>query len=141
MFGWDGNALRRRIDRIEGAMVATLIMVFLVTAPALIRMAGHWARGAGLRQQHAELAWRLVPAMVERGAAGRQSDPQWPTETVWTRARWTAPDGRPRQGWIPVSRGPARAAAHGCGSAAQAHRPGHRCDGRRLMSGLRSARW
>ncbi len=105
MFGWDGNPLRRRIDRLEGTMVATLIVVFLVAAPALTGMAGHWARNAGLRQQHAELAWRLVPATVDRGAAARQGDPQWPAETVWTMARWTAPDGRPRQGWIPVRPG------------------------------------
>ena len=49
MFGWDRNPLRRRVDRVEAAMLAGLIMVFLIGAPILVAVAGHWAQAAGMR--------------------------------------------------------------------------------------------
>ena len=36
MLGWDRNPLRRRIDRVEAAVVAGLIAVFLISAPVLL---------------------------------------------------------------------------------------------------------
>jgi len=105
MFGWERHPLRRRTDRVEGGVLAALILVFLITAPLVVALAGHWARGAGVRQQRAEVAWRLVPALMERGVPAQRDAFSWPSGTIWIRARWSAPDDQPRQGWIPVDSG------------------------------------
>ncbi len=107
MLGWDGNPLRRRNDRLEAGMVAGLIVVFLIAAPMLAAVAGHWTRIAGTQQQRAEMTWRQVTATVQRSASGQQDGPAGPADTVWKPARWTAPDGQRRGGWIPVSPGAA----------------------------------
>ena len=73
MLGWDRNPMRRRIDRVEAAMVAGLIAVFLISAPVLGAAAGHWmgfllclAAGAGrvlfARRRLADWnrAWRVI---------------------------------------------------------------------------------
>jgi hypothetical protein len=41
MLGWDRNPLRRRIDRVEAAVVAGLAVVFLAAAPVLMAVTGH----------------------------------------------------------------------------------------------------
>ena len=105
MLGWDRNPLRRRIDRVEAAVVAGLIAAFLISAPVLGAAAGHWSTSAAMREQRAEMAWRLVPATVQ-GNSQRQI-PSGPTGTVWMMARWTAPDGQARRGWISVTPGDA----------------------------------
>jgi hypothetical protein len=105
MLGWDRNPLRRRIDRLEAAVIAGLIAVFLISAPLLGTAAGHWSDSAAMREQRAEMAWRLVPATVQ-GNAQRQI-PSGPAGTVWMMARWTAPDGQARRGWISVTPGDA----------------------------------
>jgi hypothetical protein len=105
MLGWDRNPLRRRIDRLEAAVIAGLIAVFLISAPLLGAAAGHWSDSAAMREQRAEMAWRLVPATVQ-GNAQRQI-PSGPAGTVWMMARWTAPDGQARRGWISVTPGDA----------------------------------
>jgi hypothetical protein len=107
MFGWDRNPLRRGIDRLEAGMVTALILAFLTAAPVLATVAGHWTRTTGIRQEHAQADWRRVPAIVLRSAPRQQDDSPGPAGTVWMRARWTAPDGQARAGWIPV---PAEAA-------------------------------
>jgi hypothetical protein len=105
MFGWEPNPLRRWTDRVEAGAACTLVLVFLIATPLLVVLAGHWARGAGLRQQRVEVAWRQVPALTERGVPAPRGDFSWPPGINWMRARWTAPDGQPRQGWIPVNPG------------------------------------
>jgi hypothetical protein len=110
MLGWDRNPLRRRTDRVEAGMVAGLILVFLITAPVLVAVAGHWIDTAGIRQQRAEASWRQVPATVQHSAPAQRDDSLGMAETVWKPARWTAPDGQPRSGRIPVS--PAAAAGN-----------------------------
>lgn len=107
MFGWDGNPVRRRIDRLEGYMVAGLVCVFLMSAPVLAVVAGHWASVAVVRQEYTEAAWRQVPVVVQRSEPGQQNDSPGPAGTVWMRARWTTPDGAERSGWVPVSPGTA----------------------------------
>ena len=86
-------------------MVAGLIAVFLIFAPLLATAAGHWIGSAGMREQRAEVAWRLVPATVQGSVQGQI--PSGPVDQVWIPARWTAPDGQARRGWIPVSPGDA----------------------------------
>ena len=101
MLGWDRNPLRRRIDRVEAAMVAGLIAVFLISVPGLAGVAGHWAASSGMREQRAEMAWRLVPATVLGSARGQI--PSGLAGEVWMPARWMAPDGQARRDWIPVT--------------------------------------
>lgn len=103
MIGWDRNPLRRRIDRVEAVMVIGLIAAFLVAAPVLAAVAGHETWAASLRQQRADAAWRQVPATVQRGTPAQRDGSPGPTGTVWVLARWTAPDGQPRSGLVPVS--------------------------------------
>jgi hypothetical protein len=103
MPGRDRNPLRRRIDRLEAAVNAGLILAFLIAAPVLPTLAVHWTRAAGIRQQLAVITWRQVPANVVRGAPRQRDVSPGPDGTAWRPARWTAPDGRPRSGWIPVS--------------------------------------
>jgi hypothetical protein len=105
MLGWERNPLRRRIDRVEAAIVAGLIAVFMIFAPVLAAVAGHWIGSAGMREQRAEVASRLVPATVQGSARGQI--PPGPMGKVWMPARWTTPDGQARRGWILVSPGDA----------------------------------
>ncbi len=105
VLGWDRNPLRRRIDRVEAAMVAALIALFLISAPVLAAVAGHWIGSAGMREQRAEAASRLVPATVPGSAQGQISSGS--ADTVWMPARWTEPDGQARRGRILVSPGDA----------------------------------
>jgi hypothetical protein len=101
--GWDRNPLRRRIDRAEAGMVAGLILMFLITAPVLTAAAVHWNRAAGIRQQHAEAAWRQVTATVAGSAPAQPDDFPGSDGTVWKPARWPAPDGQTRSGRVNVS--------------------------------------
>src|SRR5271165_920543 len=107
MLGWDHNPMRRGIDRVEAAMIAGLIVVLLIAAPILAAMAGHWTRAAGIREQHAEATWRQVSVTVQHGAPAQQDGSPGAAGTLLRLARWTAPDGRVRQGWVPVSPGTA----------------------------------
>ena len=66
MLGWDRNPLRRRIDRVEAAVVAGLIAVFLISAPVLGAAAGHWSNSAAMREQRAEMAWCRPPCTATR---------------------------------------------------------------------------
>jgi len=105
MFGWDRNPLRRRIDRVEAGTLAGLIIVFLIGAPILVAVAGHWARAAGMRTLRAEATWSEVSATVQQSASSQSEASTGPEGFVWVQARWTAPDGRPRSGSIAI--GPA----------------------------------
>lgn len=105
MFGWDRNLLRRRIDRLDAALVAGLVILFAVTAPVLVTVAGHWASAALTHEQHAQASWRRVPAITERNAPSQRA--LGSTADVYIPARWIAPDGHERRGPVPVSPGAA----------------------------------
>ena len=105
MFGWDRNPLRRRIDRIEGGVIAGLIVLFLIAAPVLAMVAGNWTRTAGLRQERVEATWSQVSATVPRGSYPQRDFSSGAAAAVTILARWTAPNGQPRHGWLPVSPG------------------------------------
>jgi hypothetical protein len=102
LLGWDRNPLRRRIDRVETGMLAGLVVLFLTAAPVLVAAAVHWTRTQGVREQRAEAAWQQVAATVQPAPTHTDEFSGWPG-TVLKRARWTAPDGRPRSGWAPFS--------------------------------------
>ena len=107
MFGWDHNPLRRRIDRVEGGMIAGLIVLFLIAAPVLATVAGNWTRTVGTRQQHIEATWRQVSATVSPGPPAQRDYLPGPAGTVSMLAHWTAPDGQSRYGWLPFGPGTA----------------------------------
>lgn len=109
MFGWDGNPLRRRIDRVEAVMVAGLIAVFLAAAPVLTVVTGQWTWAAGAGHRPAA-AWRQVPATVQQDTPAPRVGSSGSAGTVWVLARWIAPDGQRRSGLVAVSPG---VAAHG----------------------------
>lgn len=74
MFGWDRNPLRRRTDRVKAGLIGVLIVVFMIAAPLLTIMTGHWIYGAGVRQQRSEaVAWRHVPPLIQRGPARQEA--------------------------------------------------------------------
>lgn len=100
--GLDRNPLRRRIDRVQAVLGGLLIAAFLTASPLLMAAAGHWASTAGLREEHAERAWRRVTAIVLRGSAARPDRAYGAWGIVWASARWAAPDGQVRSGLIPV---------------------------------------
>lgn len=102
MFGWDGNPLRRRIDRVEAVMVTGLIVVFLAAAPVLALVTGHWDWAAGAGHRPAA-AWRQVPATVQRGASAPRDGSSGSAGQVWVLARWMAPGGQQRSGLVAVS--------------------------------------
>ena len=94
--GLDGNPLRRRTDKIAACLAALLLAVFLIGAPVLSVRAVGWAGHTVAAGQQAARSWRQVSAVLLRAA---------PSVTGLVPARWIAPDGRTRTGWIPVSRG------------------------------------
>ena len=101
-FLWpDGNTLRRRADRIESAIMAGLIAVLLLVAPAAAFAAGSLADHAARGQATAEQAWHQVTAtLTSRGARQMESSPAgW--SMLSAPARWTA-DGQVHTGWVPV---------------------------------------
>ena len=86
-------------------MVVALIVLFAVTAPVLMAVAGHWASAALTREEHAQAGWRRVSAITERDAPKQQALAS--TANVNVPARWTAPNGQERKGSVPVSPGTA----------------------------------
>jgi hypothetical protein len=95
--GRDHSPLLRRPDRIEAAIFASMVAIFLIAAPVLAAVAGRLIDAKDLRAQHAERTWRQVPATV-LGIASTSDG--WESSALT--ARWTAPDGRRREGVIPV---------------------------------------
>lgn len=92
----DRNPLRRTVDRVEGVIVATLAVAFLVGAPLAAVAAGHITYGIGSRSAHAQrTAWHQVPAVVL--ATIPPSGYVYQT-TAWV--SWTAPDGKRRTGVV-----------------------------------------
>ena len=97
----DRNPLRRSYDRMAAAIVAATMLAFLVGAPVVTLAAGRWARAAAFqvaRAQHA--SWRQVPAVL-------LADTPYTVDTGYggvalpeVRARWTAPDGTARRGYV-----------------------------------------
>ncbi len=98
-------------------MMAALVLVFLVAAPLLGLVVGGLIRTAGAERQRAEAGWRQVTATIQPGQPRRGDQPAGQGNadgsgnnagqgnTVLALARWTAPDGRPRRGWVPAPAG------------------------------------
>jgi hypothetical protein len=98
----DDNPLRRAIDKLESAIIVSLVIAFLVAAPLLAISAVRIVGGAGAREAAAQSSWHTVPAVLtEDASAGMIGlDGEW--DTSWVTARWTAPDGATRHGFVAV---------------------------------------
>jgi len=98
--GWrpDRNPLRRPSDRLETAVLAVLVIVFLAAAPFVALAAGSWTLATARHAQLAEQASSYqVPARVLKldSPGSIYGDPQ-------AQARWTAHDGKVVTSEIPV---------------------------------------
>lgn len=103
--GWDRNPLRRRVDRVEAVIFAALFVIFPVVAPVISTMAGRAAAADAATWQHAEQSSRQVSAVIEHRPvipAGELDGMFLGAEVV---ARWTAPDGPRRSGWVETAPG------------------------------------
>ena len=99
----DRNPLRRGSDRVETAVLAVLVITFLVAAPFTALAVSSWALAQAHQAQLAERASSYhVPARVLQleSMGGAYGDPQ-------AQVRWTAHDGRVITGDIAVPLGAA----------------------------------
>jgi hypothetical protein len=101
------SPLRRRTDRIEAWITATLLAIFLIGAPLSSAAAGHWVQHGGVLEQRAQQSWHQVPAVLVQGAPELAN---FDVRTTWSLqvpalARWAGPGGQQRVGKIPVPPG------------------------------------
>jgi hypothetical protein len=102
----DRNPLRRTSDRLAAAIVGTTLIAFLVSAPIAALAAGQWAEAAAFgvaRSQHT--SWRQVPAVLLADAPDSVDVGYGGVALPEVRARWAAPDGTVRQGYVEASSG------------------------------------
>jgi hypothetical protein len=98
----DDNPLRRHVDKLESAVVVSMVVAFLVAAPLLAIFAVRIVAAAGAREVRAETSWKHVSAVLtqDAGTGLIGLDGEW--DTSWVTARWTARDGTRHSGLIPV---------------------------------------
>jgi hypothetical protein len=98
----DDNPLRRNIDKLESAVMASLVIAFLIAAPLLAVATVRIVSAAGAREVAAQSSWRSERAVLTQNAAAGiiGLDGEW--DTSWVAARWTAPDGAAQHGLIAV---------------------------------------
>lgn len=100
ILGRERNPLLRRVDRIETAVMAALVVAFLAAAPLASIYAGRLADTQGLREQRAEQAWQQEPATLQQSASAGLIGLDGAWSTAWVNARWPAPSGGHRTGRI-----------------------------------------
>jgi hypothetical protein len=99
----DHNPLRRTSDRVEAAIVAAALVLFLAGAPLLALFAWHWADSAALRvQHHQQTSWHRVSAVLLANARPVVDIGYGGLAGSEVPARWTAPDGTTRTGDVPA---------------------------------------
>jgi multisubunit Na+/H+ antiporter MnhC subunit len=91
------NELRRPIDRVEGAVIVSLVAAFLAATVAAAGLAGHFY------QSQRAAAVRLRPAM----AVLSQPGPVATSTMVVAAARWRPPHGAERSGTLTTMTAPA----------------------------------
>jgi len=93
----DRNPLRRTADRVEAAIMAGLLVVFLAVVPLAALAAAGQVAASGMRAERAQARWRQVPAVLLQDAP----DPAHALSLEpLVGARWTAPGGPPREGEV-----------------------------------------
>jgi len=102
-----GNALRRRSDRIESALVAGLLAFFVLVGPAAAIAAGALTDHAMQGQVRAEQSWhRVRAALVDPGSPRLEaSASNWVMQSA--RVTWTAA-GRARSGRVTLATPPGK---------------------------------
>jgi hypothetical protein len=95
------NPLRRRVDRIQSAVVVCLVIVFVVAAPLLSIVAVRVTSAAAAAEQQAESGWRPVTAVLQEsaGAGLVANDGSFDS---WVTASWEMPGGAKRSGLVAV---------------------------------------
>ncbi len=97
----DRNPLRRATDRAESAVLALLLVGFLIGAPLLALASGHWAYDAALRMENAQRATRhQVTAVLTADAPNPAQATYGVPLQVEARARWTDPGGKTHTGVV-----------------------------------------
>ncbi|MES9523469.1 Rv1733c family protein [Streptomyces capoamus] len=105
LWRWRRNPLKRRADVVE-AWVVLGACVLTVLAGVLAGLAAAGSVEDGLARERA--ARRPVVARVEAwvpGSSSPHSSHASAGERVWTRVRWTVPDGSPHTGQVRVEPG------------------------------------
>lgn len=93
----DRNPLRRGSDRAETAIVGVLLAAFLASAPFTAHAAGSWTYATSAREAQAQRsAFHQVPATLLQAATPWGSGQYG----AGAGARWRAPDGRLRTGYV-----------------------------------------
>ncbi|MFI0961613.1 hypothetical protein ACH4S8_09440 [Streptomyces sp. NPDC021080] len=101
LWRWRRNPLRRRSDVLE-AWIMLVAWAFTVLGGAVTGLVTVRAVEDTLARERAET--RTVPArLIEDAPDAGAGEPAG--RVVWTKARWTAPDGTPRSGRVRVSAG------------------------------------
>ncbi len=90
--GWDGNPLRRGIDKAEAMAMTFLVAALVIAGPLLAVLVGSSADAASVREQHAEQGWRQEPAVLEQGADQVVSS-AGQFDIAWVEATWKLPGG------------------------------------------------
>jgi hypothetical protein len=102
LLGWDGNPLRRGVDRAETLAMTVFIGVLVVAGPVLAVSVARAADAAALRQQRAEADWYQRTATLLQGADEAVStSSDW--NVAWVKARWTLRDGKVVTGPLPTA--------------------------------------
>jgi hypothetical protein len=97
--GWDGNPLRRSVDRAESLALTVLIGVLVIAGPVLAVSIGRVADAGALRQQRAEASWYPARATLLQGADESMTDASdW--DIAWVEAKWTLRDGEQERGLV-----------------------------------------
>jgi hypothetical protein len=94
------SPLRRRVDRVQNALLIALIALLLGATPFLTAASGHWARVTGLQELRNERIWHQVTATITHSQSGPPRTLASRSNAVRSMARWTAPDGQTRSGLI-----------------------------------------
>lgn len=103
MLAGNDSPLRRPVDKLESAVITTIIVAFFIAAPLLAIFAAGAVRAAGTREMSAESQWKPRTAVLLQSAAEGAIDLGGDLDTAWVNAQWTAPTGTTKHGLVPVS--------------------------------------
>ena len=90
----DRNPLRRASDRAESAVLALLVIAFIVAAPFAALACGAWGHAIAHRVQATQQASRYQVAAVVVQAPQVAQAAGYAALAPEAQARWTAPDGK-----------------------------------------------
>lgn len=83
MLAGDDCPLRRGVDKLQSAVIRSLIVAFLIAAPLLAIFAAGAVGAAGTRERNAEMQWQPVTLTLEQNAAQGTIGLDGDWETAW----------------------------------------------------------